>query len=256
MVLLRVVPYDGCCVGEGSKQDTIAYDPYQSGALNVVRVESNVPNNFAGSAVIENLIIDGLDQPNTNGILLEDVCNCLVRNVTIKNCDVGIRVRASEGSWAYGNRFEHIRMINVKTGIVFEGASSGSKYFSYTTVDDVRISLAHPNSVGIMVGDGNSFADLHGAFIKATVWMNKTSHRGLVVNGSLRYSLVNLEVEHMDDSVLPGLGVVVNLGATVKDNQNFLLTALWFLSETRQLSVSSGADCNEEDITVFSRDKY
>ena len=257
MVLLRFVPYNGRCSGDESKQDIIAYDPSQSNPLNIVRVESNLPYDFVGSAIIENLIIDGLDPSNgATGILLENVYNCWVRNLTIMNCDVGIKVKiANGGNWAHGNRFEHIRMINVKTGILFEGASNTDKYFSHTTIDDVRISLVQANSVGIMVGTGsNGFADLHGAFIKATVWMNATSHKGLVVNGSLRYSLVNFEVEHMDENVSPGQGMVVNSGASVKDNQNFLLTALWFRSKNRRLSVDNGADCDEGYITVFSRD--
>ena len=77
MVLLRVVPYNGRCGGdEGSKQEAIDYDQNQSNALNIVRVESNLPYNFASSAIIENLIINGHGQPNTIGILLENVYNC------------------------------------------------------------------------------------------------------------------------------------------------------------------------------------
>jgi len=256
--LVVSVAFNGRYAGGESKLDTVGY----TGDLTIMAVESNLPDNFAGSAVIENLIIDGNTDGGgssfgvgTTGILLQNVYNCLIRNVTIMNCEVGIKVKLTDGFWSHGNRFEHIRMINVKTGILFEGASNTDKYFSHTTIDDVRISLVQANSVGIMVGTGsNGFADLHGAFIKATVWMNATSHKGLVVNGSLRYSLVNFEVEHMDENVSPGQGMVVNSGASVKDNQNFLLTALWFRSKNRRLSVDNGADCDEGYITVFSRD--
>jgi hypothetical protein len=257
-----MVAYNGRYSGTESK-NTLGTIKYTNDDT-IMQVESNLPNNFAGSAIIENLIIDGRkQQPNAYasvGLLLENVYNCWVRNLTIMNCDVGIRVKIADGGfWAHGNRFEHIRMKNVKTGILFEGNSSnGAKYFSYTTIDDVRISLDREDSVGIMVGKNNEgLADLYGAFIKATVWMCKATQKGLVVNGSLRYSLVNLEVEQVIKSVPSGYGVFINSGAVVRDNQGFLLTALWLnppSSVDRRLSVNGGADCAVGEITVFSRD--
>jgi len=147
---------------------------------------------------VENLVIDGLDPSNgATGLLLQDVCNCLVRNLTIKNCEVGIRVKltGNTGGSSRDNRFEHIRMINVKTGILFEGTSS-AKDFSYTTIEDVGISLADNSTAnaGIKVGNDNANANLYSAFIKANVWLNGSNGKGLEVNGALKGSVVNLAV--------------------------------------------------------------
>jgi hypothetical protein len=121
-------------------------------------------------------------------------------------------------------------MKNVAVGIVFEG-EVGADYFSYTTVDDVRISLdKREDAVGIKVG---AYVNLFGAFIKATVWLGEIKQVGLDVYGSLRYSLVNLEIEQEsppDQQELvtekSGKGVVINSGAVVCDNQSFMLTTL------------------------------
>jgi len=221
-----IVPYNGRCGDDnnnGSKQRTITYN----GSPIIMQVESNLPSKLESNAVIENLVIDGKHVSGTVGILLENVCNCVVRNLTIRDCDVGIEVKLSGISKAFGNRFEHIRMINVKKGILFTGTST-SQDFSCTSIDDVGISLAidknnpPPSYEGIKIGPN---AKLHNAFIKATVWTShdetQNTHRGLLVEGELRYSLVNLEVE---DS---GVGVQIKSGAVVSDNQSFLLTTFF-----------------------------
>jgi len=46
----------------------------------------------------------------------------------------------------------------------------------------------------------------------------------MVINGQLKLSLVNLEVE--EDPAYNGYGVYISAGATVWDNQSFMLTAL------------------------------
>jgi hypothetical protein len=209
------VPYNGRYAGYGSKQATVTW----SGASNIIQVESNL-SNLDSSAVIENLVIDGSEQSNTTGILLENVYNCLIRNVTIKNCDVGIKVSVTGSGWSHANRFEHIRMVNVKTGILFTGTST-NKDFSYTTIDDVGISLKDandPTNVGIKVGNSN--ANLYGAFIKATIWLRSSNGTAMEINGQVKFSLVNIVVENS------GTGIHVNTTATVSDNQSFLLTAL------------------------------
>ena len=239
------VLYNARYVGLESKQSVVGYDMCSPNAI--IEVQSNLPNHFDGSAVIENLVIDG-SNPNgevtvgSTGILLKNVYNCLIRNITIRNCEVGIRVKVTEGFWSQGNRFEHIRMKNVKVGIVFEGASSTANDFSYTTIDDVRISLdGHQNGVGIKVGDGNAYANLYNAFIKATVWLDKSNSEnmlkqtGLEVNGALKYSLVDLEVEQDATENYLGYGVVIGLDGEVLGNQNFLLATLG-LHPARRLS--------------------
>jgi uncharacterized repeat protein (TIGR02543 family) len=219
-----VVPYNGRYVGNGSKQSTVSY----TGASTIMQIATNLPNNTDSSAAIENLIIDGLNlSNNATGILLENVCGCLIRNVTIMNCEVGIRVKLTgdNDSFSRDNRFEHIRMINVKTGILFEGTSS-AKDFSYTTIDDVGISLAGNSSdAGIKVGTNSTNANLYSAFIKANIWLNGSNGAGLIVNDQLKGSLVNLAV--MESAQYnSGKCIILNSGANISVNQSFLLTVL------------------------------
>jgi len=238
-----VVAYDGRKAGTGSKQTTYTY----TGASTIMSVASNM-SNLDRNAVIENLVIDGTNASGTTGILLENVCNCLIRNLTIRNCTVGIEVKITGNNRAFGNRFEHIRMINVKTGIRFTGTSS-NKDFAYTSIDDVGISLCvdvfdqYPaNYNGIYVG---SNARLYNAFVKATLWTSDDYlHRGLVVDGELRYSLVNVEVENS------GCGVLIGLGGVVLDNQSFLLTTL-ALDQNKRVDNKNGYG---HDIVVAFQD--
>jgi len=46
-------------------------------------------------------------------------CGYLVCNVTIRNCAVGVHIRAYEGWWSVCNTLGHIRMVNVKKGVIF-----------------------------------------------------------------------------------------------------------------------------------------
>jgi uncharacterized protein YunC (DUF1805 family) len=232
------VEHDGREAGStGSKQRIVKYD---GSSTPIMRVKSNISDRSCG-AVIENLIIDGSNQSGnfvagTVGIRLENVHNCLVRNLTIMNCDVGIEVQLTSEE-AFSNRFEHIRMENVTTGIKFTGTGS-YKDFSYTTIDDVGISLRNVSSaVGIKIGDTNTNnARLYSAFIKANVWLGSSNGIGLEVNGELCYSIVNLGVE--EDSGKTGIGVKINGSATVAYHQSFLLAAL-LLGSSRRLVVQS-----------------
>ena len=218
-----VVPYNGCEAGSNSKQTTHTYN----GASTIMQVATNLPNNIDENAIIENLIIDGLNlSNNATGILLENVCNCLIRNVTIMNCEVGIKIKltGSNGNFSRNNRFEHIRMINVKTGILFEGTSS-AKDFSYTTIEDVGISLVgNSTDTGIKIGNDNVNANLYGAFVKVNVWLNESGGKGLEVNGQIKGGLVNLAVAENGNN--SGRCIVLNTNAVISNNQSFLLTSL------------------------------
>jgi len=124
-------------------------------------------NAYVESAVVENLVIDGAGKGVT-GILLENVCKCQIRNITIRNCDVGIHIRNKKGLWSEGNCLKHIRMENVTKGIIFttSGRYLNPNYPTYsdvevypgdsagfTTIDDVGIGLAdNASAVGIQVG--------------------------------------------------------------------------------------------------------
>jgi parallel beta-helix repeat protein len=241
VVKISLVAYNGRKTGLGSKRETTNSSP---GSSFVLRVMPNQPNSVSGSAVIENLIIDGNNAAGApvagiTGILLEDVCNCLVRNVTIRNCEVGIRVKVTSGNRAFGNRFEHIRMINVKTGILFEGAEN-AKDFSYTTIDNVRTSLPETVTSGA-VGIHVSFnARLYNALVRATTWLSGSMGTGLRVDGEIKYSLVNFEVENN------GTGMQISSGATVSGNQSFLLTTM---GVTNSLSNNSAYG---NDVTVVT----
>jgi hypothetical protein len=122
------------------------------------------------SVVIENLVIDGQNMVDgsgsgVTGILLQNVPHCLIRNVTIRNCEVGIHIRSYKGLWSECNTLKHIRMENVKKGIVFTttgpykgwqndpntqypGASA-----AFTTIEDVDIGLKDiVGAIGIQLG--------------------------------------------------------------------------------------------------------
>jgi hypothetical protein len=188
-------------------------------------VQSNLPNNYDKSAIIENLVIDGLGRPGTIGIDLTNVYNCLIRNVTIVNCDVGILVSIDGNSWAHGNRFEHVRMIGVIDGFQFTGNQNGS-YFGHTTIDDVGISTREERALepsgrethGILI---NQFAKLYNSSIKATVWLKNTNGIGMSVLGELKLSIVNFEVEDQTE-IKNGKGIIVR--GNICDNQSFILT--------------------------------
>lgn len=223
-----VVPYNGRYSGNGSKQETKSYQ----GSNVIVQLDSN-STDLNSNGIIENLIIDGQSQADTIGIQLQNVANCIIRNVTIMNCNIGIHLWVTGSNSMRGNRFEHIRMKNVKYGIVFEGDTT-NKDFSYTTIDDVGISLLEnvqsTDATGILVGTAAiDTANLDNAFIKATVWLNDTNGKGMEVKGRVKYSLVNLEVEQDPISPYPNLvlrngkGLQVDQGAYVTDNQSFYL---------------------------------
>ncbi len=87
--------------------------------------------------------------------------------------------------------------------------------------------IATITAAGIQIG--NPYADVYNAFIKATVWLADSNGyaagTGMVVNGELKLSLVNLEVEEprLNGVLQDGKGVVVNQNAYANDNQSFLL---------------------------------
>jgi parallel beta-helix repeat protein len=223
-----VVPSNGRYSGDGSKQDTISY----SGSNVIMQIDSN-SSDLNSNAIIENLIIDGQNQSNTIGVQLQNVANCIIRNLTIMNCETGIHLWITGSNSMRGNRFEHIRMKNVKYGIVFDGNTT-DKDFSYTTIDDVQISMwksYYPDATGILVGtDATNTANLDNAFVKATVWLDNSEGKAMEVKGRVKYGLVNLEVEQnfLDKNANPptlrnGKGLQVDSGAYVTDNQSFYL---------------------------------
>jgi hypothetical protein len=194
------VGLDALLRGEGSKQHTVFAT--SASANPVLDVQENF-GMWSLTAVIENLIIDGQNLGVT-GIRLRNVYNCWVRNVTIKNCDAGIQIDVSDGKWSEYNHLKHIRMINVKKGILFTNAGTGDSA-GFTTIDDVGIALKNDSSaVGIQIGTTDSSVPIkpYSSFIKANVWMGGAGGTGMQINkGELTYSLVNLEVEGPSNGV-------------------------------------------------------
>jgi hypothetical protein len=214
------VPKDGRLAGSGSKQTTIT-----SGANTIIRV-NETEGEWGKTAVIENLVIDGQNQATT-GILLRDVYNCWIRNVTIKNCDVGINIDISSNDTSSEyNNIEHVRIINVRQGILFTNggindAQGNAQGYSaaFTNIDDVGIELnsGYGNAVGIQIGEDNPTANRsilkpYSSFIKANVWLHTDGQEGMRINkAEIKDSLVNLEVEG------PANGIGVHLTGAAAD---------------------------------------
>lgn len=219
-----VVPRNGRYSGDGSKQNTVTY----TGASTIMQVEANVPGSyFSDNAVIENLIIDGQSQSGTVGILLQNVYNCTIRNLTILNCDVGIKIENTNSYWSQANRIEHIRMTNVKQGILFTGTSTGTD-FGFTIIEDVGIKLAdnYSSGVGIQIGVSEGpIVKPYNSFIKATVWLGNTGGYAMRIYGEVKYSLAIVEVEPPSGNTTgKGIDIQTNQDYAVYNNQSFMLT--------------------------------
>jgi len=223
----KILHLDGLLYGaEGRKYALIVSN---SNVNPVVKVQSTWDNkdqtDFVRSALIENLIIDGY-YLGVTGILLDNVGQCQIRNVTIKNCDVGIHLRSSTGFWSECNYLKHIRMENVKKGIVFTttgahptDANRPGDSAGFTTIDDVGIKLADQSGVvGIQVGgiqmpgDVNTPINIkpYSSRIKANVWLGENyGGTGLkILNGEIKFAQAHLTV--MGKSNGTGIGIDIS----------------------------------------------
>jgi len=232
----KVVGRGGLLCGVGSRQ--IVLSAGNSGVNPVVRVQKSVfgqvidPVTDPGlgycveSVVIENLIIDGGNYSGVTGILLENVVHCLIRNVTIRNCEVGIHIRDFKGLWSECNTLKHIRMENVKKGIIFtttgyDAIGRPGNSAAFTSIEDVDITLADNvvGCVGIQLGgtqivnnpnpkendsDGivtesfgpcPVFIDPYSSHLRAVVRLGNLGGVGLkVINGFLHFAQAHLTV--------------------------------------------------------------
>jgi len=218
MLLTITVARDARYAGVGSKQHVIA------GTGTIMKItqiftDTQTPPlpQFSRTAIIENLIIDGQNQGGTTGILLQDVSNSFIRNITIKNCETGIHLYNTGGMWTESNNLQHIRMENVKTGILFstDGWYSDNPHlpgdsFGHSHISDVSIALRDASdAVGIQIGN-NKFVPGHEkkplatdvvaakpyfSFINANVWLGLLGGCGVrLVNGELKHCLINIGV--------------------------------------------------------------
>jgi hypothetical protein len=233
--------YDALLRGTGSKEITLTYTG--SGNQAIVKVKPNMelspPNTWWETTTIENLIIDGQNIAGTTGVLLEDVYNCSIRNLTIKNCDIGIKLSATDDRFSEANSIQHVRMENVGKGIVFDNGNLRSGSFAFTTIDDVGIVLKdNSGSVGIEIGAGNDANHVctpYNSIIRANVWMgpnNPGTGMSILkktgspsIHGSVTGSLASLAVFNQGENA-GGTGINLNdgTGGVIRRNQNnFLL---------------------------------
>lgn len=206
---------DGLLRGIGSKQITIT-----SSANPIISVNSNF-GDITKSAVIENLIIAG--NGSNVGILLQDVIHCKVRNVTIVNCDVGIRLTATDDNWAEANQIEHVRIKDVNKGIQFAPGGRSDNSRAFTFINDVGISLKDAQNLrGIEVGTG---CRIYSSFIKANVWSTQPCD-GMWIDGLVTLCFINLNHEKTTSGT-GGCGVNIGQNATIGSNvnQSFFLVA-------------------------------
>jgi|GEM_PF-1328707 len=236
---------------DGSKKLAINYTGNGQGEKVIIQVEENVESGlFQKNAIIENLVINGNGKPGTVGILLKNVYNCIIRNVTIIDCDIGIKIENTNNYWSQSNHIEHVMMRDVKKGVLFVGAA-GSGDFGFTTIRDVGIVLRDDDSsnVGIQVGTQNGpIAKLHNAFIKTTVWVGKAyGGCGMRIYGELKYSLVMFTIEDPEylAPVCVGVDIQNNQLHAVFNNQSFMLTY-----GSNKVATSPPASLYIPDITV------
>jgi hypothetical protein len=252
-VVTTTVPVDGLIRGIGSKQVTLNYTGNYC-ALTVTpntrwtHDESqgtpiNIPPPFHQATVIENLVLDGTGSSGATGIILSDVYNCTIRNLTIKNFAFGIKLTATNayynidqwgnhdtrfgpGNFSEANRIMHVRFENVGMGIIFD-SGSGSGSFACTTIDDVEIQLMNSElAVGIQIGtlNNSTTAQPYSSRIKANVLLQSAGGTGIkLVNGELKFGLINIAVKGPTN----GKGVDISnatTGNAVNLNQSFFLS--------------------------------
>jgi hypothetical protein len=207
------VASDALLRGIGSKQITIT-----STADPIISVGSNFDSEFARSATIENLVLVG--NGSNVGILLQDVVHCRIRNVTVVNCDVGVRLTASGNNWCEANQIEHVRIKDVNKGIQFAPGGSADNSRAFTYINDVGISLNNAQNLrGIEIGTG---CRIYSSFIKANVWSTQAC-TGMYIDGLVNLCLINFNHEKTTAN-RGGNGVYLGQNATVSDNQSFFLS--------------------------------
>ncbi|MCW4023440.1 MAG: DUF2341 domain-containing protein [Candidatus Bathyarchaeota archaeon] len=188
--------------------------------------------------LIENLIIDGNNMPNQVGIVIENTRGAQIRNVTIKDCEVGILIKngSDDERYSEATNITNVTMINVKKGIVFNSKKEGSdnsKSFAYTFIDavDIKLKIDRPGAIGIELGgnDENSGIEdtLYGSLITGLIRLNSRDAVGIRVNKqcSITGAWVGLVV--VNGYVPDGFGVSLNTDddylADVKMNCNFII---------------------------------
>ena len=204
---------DGLLRGVGSKQIII-----NSTANPIISVASNL-SDLVKTALIENVIIFG-NGTNT-AILLQNVFNCQIRNVSIVNCDTGVKLTSTGSGWSQSNHIQHVRMSYVNKGVQF--APGGTNNFGFTHIEDVNISLNNSQNLnGIEIGTG---CKPYSSFIKANVWSSQQCN-GIYCDGEIKYCLINFNHEKTTSGAA-GCGVYLGSNAVIGSsiNQSFFVAA-------------------------------
>lgn len=188
---------DGILRGTGSKHCFLI-----STANPIIEVESNMgaSGDYTKTAIIENLMISGwgATNPDQIGILLNDVYNCQIRNVTIVNCGKGIQLGTTYSAqyeyMTYATNIEHVRMNHVYNGITFAKEAGSTGDFGFTHITDTSMTL-HPNPENLRGIEVNTGCKLHNSFIKANVWSCSPNCCAMYIDGDTRYNLIHVSGE-------------------------------------------------------------
>jgi hypothetical protein len=206
---------DGLLRGFASKGSTIV-----SNANPIIRVKSNQHNSqyqadyhWDLSALLENIIIQGSGQAQV-AIELEDVYNCYIRNITIRNVNVGIKISTTTNYTAEANRIENVTMENVNKGIQFYNNSGD---YNYTTIDNARVSLSDSTNLrGVEIGTGCWLA---APFMHFNVQSSQNC-TGLYTNGTTKAELITGSHFKTNGDSYEGYGVELGSNATAAWDQN------------------------------------
>lgn len=229
--------------GAGSKKYTLTA---ASNAANpIIKLGESDFGDYTQSMLIENLVIDG-DNKGVTGILLDNVVACMIRNITIKNCDVGIHLHNHDGLWSECSYLKHIRMENVKKGILFTGSDKinddrPGDSAAFTTIDDVDIELKDVvGAVGIQVGDdtGAHFIKPYSSRMKANVRMGGNGTGLKVKNGEITFAQAHLTVVGTPNG--NGVGVDVSNDSSIWHNQFSEFNLLDSVTKKGFMLVTSG----------------
>jgi hypothetical protein len=160
----------------------------------------------------------------------------------------------SVGYWSEDTCLKHIRMENVKTGILFTASGSGigglGDSAACTTIDDVGIALYDSSaSVGIQVGDDLSsyFVKPYSSRIKANVWLGSSGGTGLkVTKGELRFGL--LKASSFDVMFFKGLKVTKG---ELRFGQSHLIVTRESAGSGTGIDISSATTTSEDGCIIW-----
>lgn len=112
------------------------------------------PSNIAGVSVL-GLTVDGQSNASTTGIVIDDQYGATLRDVTIKDCTIGLHIKDTT-SWSEGTDFDGIYVTGCATGIKFE-KTGGTGSFGYCNWGLVHIDNVPSSGKGVHWAAGSAF---------------------------------------------------------------------------------------------------